>query len=75
MTQQVKCVLNFLIVGSVFELLSESNPVNSKLTIQPQEICSWKVSESNYHKQLITSNQQWQINYNATKTKFDLQFL
>ena len=75
MTQQVKCVLNFLIVGSVFELLSESNPVNSKLTIQPQEICNWKVSESNYHKQLITSNQQWQINYNATETKFGLQLL
>ena len=36
-------------------------------------------SETNYHKQLITSNQQRQINYNTTETlrniKFDLQFL
>ena len=31
--QQVKCVLNFLIMSGVFEILSQSTPVNGKLTM------------------------------------------
>ena len=45
-------------MGSVFEILSESTPVNSKLTIWLEEVCNWKGSDSKYQKQLITSNQQ-----------------
>ena len=57
--QQVKCVLNFSFTGSVLEY----SPLNSELTIKLEEVCNWKGSESNYHKQLIISNQQRQINY------------
>ena len=38
-TEQVKCILNFLIMGSVFEILSESTPVNTKLIKQLEEVC------------------------------------
>ena len=59
-------------MGSLFEILSESTPIL-------EDVCNWKSSESNYHKQLIKSNQQQQISDNATKTlkniKFGLQFL
>ena len=44
----------------------EYSPLNSKLTIKLDEVCDWKSSESNHHKQLIISYQKGQRNYNAT---------